>query len=212
MNVIQLGRYEYWMATTAVSPPYMYSSGSIMFGFTQPVPVVVATTRTFRLKAPVRSSSLTASADSAAIEGADFSPAYTRIGSIAVVPVNLPISATVGPLATNVLPCLPSVAHGTSDSGLPDRRAAVGSDIPAAVLLSMFPKKALAAPSTARDSTPVTRNPSTRQTTSTAVAVAARRGMTRPSGRATSRTSHRMPRPTMIRAAAISIVTRTTRM
>ena len=45
-----------------------------MAGFSQPVPVVVATTRTLRLKAPVRSSSLTASADSAAMDGADFSP------------------------------------------------------------------------------------------------------------------------------------------
>jgi hypothetical protein len=74
MKAIQLGRYEYWMAATAVSPPYMYSSGSIMAGFSHPVPVVVATTRTLRSNAPVRSSSRTASADSAAIDGADLSP------------------------------------------------------------------------------------------------------------------------------------------
>jgi hypothetical protein len=73
-NEIQLGRKEYWTATTAVSPPYMYSSGSTRAGLSQPVPVVVATTRTFRLKVPVRSSSLTASVDSSPSEGADFSP------------------------------------------------------------------------------------------------------------------------------------------
>ena len=63
------------MAAMAVSPPYMYSSGSTMAGLTQPVPVVVTTTSTFRSKAPVRSSSLTTSAASASIDGADFRPA-----------------------------------------------------------------------------------------------------------------------------------------
>jgi hypothetical protein len=65
MKEIQLGRKEYWIAATAVSPPYMYSSGSIIAGFTQPVPVVVATTSTLRLNAPIRSSSLTTRAASA---------------------------------------------------------------------------------------------------------------------------------------------------
>ena len=74
MKEIQLGRNEYWMAAIAVSPSYMYSSGSIIAGFTQPVPVVVATTSTLRSKAPVRSSSFSASSDSASIDGAEFSP------------------------------------------------------------------------------------------------------------------------------------------
>ena len=126
MNEIQLGRKEYWIPATAVSPPYMYSSGSIMFGFTQPVPVVVATTRTLRLNAPVRSSSLTASADSASIDGAELRPAYTRTGSIAPVPVNRLIWATLGPHATKVRPCLPSVCHGASDAGPPERSGEVG--------------------------------------------------------------------------------------
>ena len=124
--MIQLGRKEYWIAATAVSPSYMYSSGSIIAGFTQPVPVVVATTSTLRLNAPVRSSSLTASADSASIDGAELRPAYTLIGSIAGFPVNRLISATVGPPATKVLPCLPSVSQGTSESGPPERIADVG--------------------------------------------------------------------------------------
>src|SRR5579863_1915531 len=75
MKEIQLGRKEYWMAATAVSPPYMYSSGSIIAGLTQPVPVVVATATTFLSKAPVRSSSLPTSAASAWIDGADCRPA-----------------------------------------------------------------------------------------------------------------------------------------
>jgi hypothetical protein len=65
MKEIQLGRKEYWIAATAVSPPYMYSSGSIIAGFTQPVPVVVATTSTLRVNAPIWSSSLTTRAASA---------------------------------------------------------------------------------------------------------------------------------------------------
>ena len=40
-NEIQLGRYEYCMDTSAVSPPYMYSSESVTFRSTQPVPVGV---------------------------------------------------------------------------------------------------------------------------------------------------------------------------
>jgi hypothetical protein len=61
MNDAQLGMYEYCMVTIAVSPPCMYSSASTVVGFTQPVPVVPVTASTSRSKAPVRSSSRTAS-------------------------------------------------------------------------------------------------------------------------------------------------------
>ncbi len=210
--MIQLGRKEYWIAATAVSPSYMYSSGSIIAGFTQPVPVVVATTSTLRLKAPVRSSSLTTSADSASIDGADLRPAYTLIGSIAGFPVNWPISAAVGPPSTKVLPCLPSVSQGTSDPGPPDRSADVGWVTPAAVPLSVPPKTELAAASAPRDSSPVPSRRSSTHITSTSTAAAARCGTKRPTSRAISRTSFLIPRATMIRAAVSRTVTRTTRM
>ena len=58
-KLIQLGRYEYCMLAIAVSPPCMSSSASTLPGSTQPVPVVVATTRTDRSHASVRSSSST---------------------------------------------------------------------------------------------------------------------------------------------------------
>ena len=61
------------------------------------------------------------------------------IGSIAAVPENLVISASVGPVSTNVLPCRPSVSHGTSDAGLPERSGVAGWAIPGAVLLSRPP-------------------------------------------------------------------------
>src|SRR5690348_16778703 len=52
-NDNQLGRYEYCMPTSAVSPLYMYSSGSTALRLTQPVPVVVITHSTLRENAPV---------------------------------------------------------------------------------------------------------------------------------------------------------------
>ena len=210
--MIQLGRKEYWIAATAVSPSFMYSSGSIIAGFSQPVPVVVATTSTLRLNAPVRSSSLTTSADSASIDGAELRPAYTRIGSIACVPVNRLISAAVGPPATKVLPCRPSVSHGTSESGPPDRIGDAGWMTPAAVPLSTPPNTELAALIAPCDSAPVASSRSSTHTTSTATAAPARSGTTRPTSRAISRTTARIPRATMIRAAVSSTVTTTTRM
>jgi hypothetical protein len=83
------------------------------------------------------------------------------------------ISASVGPVSTNALPCRPSVAHGTSDAGLPERSAVTGWEIPAAVPLSTPPKTELAAPMAARGSTPVARKPRISKTISTASAVAA---------------------------------------
>lgn len=59
-NDSTLGRYEYCVATIAVSPSYMYSIAPAASEFTHPVPVVVTTTSAFRSNAPVRSSSDTA--------------------------------------------------------------------------------------------------------------------------------------------------------
>src|SRR3954470_3296753 len=61
-NEIGLGRYEYCMDTSAVSPAYMYSRESTALLLTQPVPVVVITQRTLRENAPVRRNSATATA------------------------------------------------------------------------------------------------------------------------------------------------------
>ena len=70
MKLIQLGRNEYWIVTSAVSPLYMYSGGSADCGSIQPVPVAPMTTSSLREKAPVRSSSLTARSARAAAVGA----------------------------------------------------------------------------------------------------------------------------------------------
>ena len=62
---------EYWTPAIAVSPFQRYSSGSVPRGSRKPMPVVVATTRTSRSKAPVRSSSAsTSSARPCAVLGA----------------------------------------------------------------------------------------------------------------------------------------------
>jgi len=61
--------------TSAVSPPCGYSSELAAFGSTQPVPVVVMAARISRWKAPVRSSSWTASAARWSGEPADRRPA-----------------------------------------------------------------------------------------------------------------------------------------
>ena len=54
MNDTHDGRYEYWIATLATSPPVRYSRLSMAPGSTQPVPVVPATSRYFRSKPPAR--------------------------------------------------------------------------------------------------------------------------------------------------------------
>jgi hypothetical protein len=58
-----------------MSPACRYSTDLAASGSTQPVPVVVITPRISREKAPVRSSSRTASAARASAEPADRSPA-----------------------------------------------------------------------------------------------------------------------------------------
>ena len=92
------------MATVAVSPPLRYSDESTSAGSTQPLPVVVTTTRFLRSNPPARSRSLTARAARDPASGADASPAYARIGSSAGWPVNFSISLTVGPLPTKLRP------------------------------------------------------------------------------------------------------------
>ena len=62
------------MATMALSPFITYSSESLAAGSTQPVPVVVATTRTSRSNPPARSSSRTASAARSSTSSADARP------------------------------------------------------------------------------------------------------------------------------------------
>ncbi len=94
-----------------------------------------------------------------------------------MAPVKAPISFVVGPVSTNVRPCRPSVDHGTSDGGLPERRAEAGSPIPAAVPLSALPKTESAAAPATCGRTPVTRKPSTAMTTTIAAATAVRGGM-----------------------------------
>jgi len=74
-NEIQLGRFEYWRPARAVSPPCRYSIELAALGSTQPVPVVVIAPRSSRWKAPVRSSSRTASAARSSGEPAERSPA-----------------------------------------------------------------------------------------------------------------------------------------
>ena len=71
------------METSAVSPLYMYSSGSTARALTQPVPVVVITQSTRRLNAPVRWSSRTAKTARSRALGAESNPTYTRIGDTA---------------------------------------------------------------------------------------------------------------------------------
>ncbi len=70
MKLIQLGRNEYWIVTSAVSPLYMYSGGSADCGSIQPVPVAPITTSSLRENAPVRSSPCTRESARAAAVGA----------------------------------------------------------------------------------------------------------------------------------------------
>lgn len=72
---IQLGRNEYCIAVMAESPLYINSMDSAATGFTQPVPVVPATTRIRRSQALVRSSLSRISLTRAAVSGADCNPA-----------------------------------------------------------------------------------------------------------------------------------------
>ena len=63
------------MLTNAVSPLCMYSSESASAALTQPVPVVVATPISLRLRPPMRSSSSAANWAVARIPLAEFTPA-----------------------------------------------------------------------------------------------------------------------------------------
>jgi hypothetical protein len=51
-------------------------------------------------------------------------------------PVSFSMSLTDGPRPMKFLPCQPSVSHGRTEPGPPDRRLVVGWWIPSAVLVS----------------------------------------------------------------------------
>jgi hypothetical protein len=124
---IQLGRYEYCIDTSAVSPAYMNSSELVTAPSTQPVPVGMNTATTERSNAPVRSISRSTSRARSATESADCSPAYTRIGSRAGRPANRVSSARVGPRPAKSRPCRPSVCQGASEYGPPERSDDTGA-------------------------------------------------------------------------------------
>ena len=86
-NESQLGSWEYCIATMAVSPPCMNSSGSASVELTQPMPVVPAMASTSRWKAPVRSSSATANSGARFV---DFGlPARARPVVLGAVPAHV---------------------------------------------------------------------------------------------------------------------------
>ena len=89
-------------------------------------------TSTLRSKAPVRSSSRTQHGHPALVVGsAVCSPAYTRIGSLAGLPLSRVSSAACGPVATKLRPWYPRVSHGANDVGLPDLSGSLRLAIPA---------------------------------------------------------------------------------
>jgi hypothetical protein len=51
-------------------------------------------------------------------------------------PVNFSMSVTDGPLPMKLRPCQPSVSHGMTEAGPPDRRPVAGWCTPSAVLVS----------------------------------------------------------------------------
>jgi hypothetical protein len=133
-----LGRYEYCIDTSAVFPPYMYSSELVTSLSTQPVPVGVKTATTARSNAPVRSISRTSSAARCRTSPFDSRPAYSRIGAVAGLPVNAVICAWLGALVTKLRPCRPSDSQLTSEPDPPERSADVGCTTPRPVPLSVI--------------------------------------------------------------------------
>src|SRR6201991_3401923 len=106
-NEIQLGRKEYCDPTIAVSPLYIISSARAATGLIQPVPVVGTITHSLRSKAAAPSSSLSSTAIRLSSVSAVFRPTYTRIGSLAALPVSRVSSSASGPLATKLRPSNP---------------------------------------------------------------------------------------------------------
>ncbi len=123
------------MPTIAVSPLYIISSARAATGLIHPVPVVGTITSTLRSKAPVRSSSLSSTAIRLSSVSAVCRPAYTRIGSLAGLPLSRVSSSASGPVATKLRPWNPSVSHGAKDVGLPDRSGCRGCTTPARVVV-----------------------------------------------------------------------------
>lgn len=187
----------------AVSPPHMYSRAAAASPFTQPVPVVVASTSTLRSKAPVRSSSATASSSSVVSWLADCRPTYTRIGSRAGFPVAAVISMGSGPCETNQRPSEPRVSHLASDAGLPERSGFVGCTAYSVILSLRTLKAELATAKNARVATPLNRVTMSTVSSSAPVAGASVGGTFthRLSSRASRRTAARSVRYTATTSA-----------
>ncbi len=82
----------------------MVSMARAATGLTHPVPVVGTTTSSLRSNAPVRSSSRITTSMRAESVSAVCSPAYTRIGSFAGLPLTRTRSSMSGPVATKLRP------------------------------------------------------------------------------------------------------------
>ncbi|MCW2590766.1 MAG: hypothetical protein JWQ86_3193 [Mycobacterium sp.] len=121
------------METMAVSPLSMYSRADASASLIQPVPVVVTTATTFRSSPRVRTSSSAASAAAPLMSSAEFMPAYTRMGSVALAPLNFESSSTVGPFVMKMRPWLPNDFQLTSEPGPPDRSEVVGAGLAGSV-------------------------------------------------------------------------------
>ncbi len=188
----------------AVSPAQRYSNESVDCGSSQPVPVAPATTRTDRSNAPVRSSSCTASAARSCALGAESTPTYTRIGSVAARPDTAVSSATVGPPPANERPCRPSVSQPTREDGLPERSGCVGRVTPGSVSWFEAPYTLSAKDTNPLNTTPVATQYATSATSTKPTVWASRAGRNRPRPRSTHCVTRRMPR------AAVSTTTATT--
>ena len=87
-----------------MSPLYIISSDRAATGLIQPVPVVGTITSSLRSNAPVRSSSLTSTVHPLFVGVGGLQAAYTRIGSLAGVPLRRVSSSACGPVATKLRP------------------------------------------------------------------------------------------------------------
>ncbi len=122
----KLGRYEYWVATIAVSPAWSSSRARAASGSIQPEPAGTQTAMTLRSNPPARSSSRTATATRSSIVSAVRMPTKTRIGSRTSAWWYARSRSRLVTPAAKSRPQRPIVSHATSDDGLPDTVATVG--------------------------------------------------------------------------------------
>src|SRR5207248_7215690 len=205
-NELTLGRYEYCSATLAVSPAYMYSSGTSERTSTSAVPVVVITHSTCRENAPVRSSSRTARAAWSRKVGADCSPTYARIGCSAGWPANPRSCSTLGALDTNSRPHRPRDVHDTSDRGLPDSSGADGAAAPPSVCPLSQCQPAFVAAISPLATTPCRIATNNAHTATNPTTRAATAGIQRPRYRPAARALARSPRASPTSGAKITTV------